>query len=80
MRRAWTSELALIDSLVPALMHEMQPVLGQQILRRDLQAGTRSPEAFALCGFHGRPLHFHAQAVLRPSEQFLAAHRSKFVG
>lgn len=48
VRRAWTSELALVDSIVPIVIEQMQPVLGQQILKRDLRAGTRSAEAFAL--------------------------------
>jgi len=38
------------------------------------------PEAFALRSFHGRSLHFHGRASLRPHEQYLAAHRAKFVG
>ena len=61
-----TTELALIDSVVPAVVEQLQPALGDPVRRRELRAGTRSAEAFAL--------------YLRASEALEARRPIAFVG
>lgn len=39
-----------------------------------------SPEGQGLAARHGRPLIFHTRAALRPHEEYLSRHRSKFAG